>query len=217
MIEAVAAPRTDSRLACEASVLKPFLAELRRLHPRVCPRQVLGVRIGLEAGALLGVDLPRTDKRLIVFVETDGCFADGVSVATGCWLGRRTLRLVDYGKVAATVLDTRSARAFRIRPHPAARTRAWDYVPGATSRWHAQLAAYQIMPADQLLCVQDVELEIPFPTIVATRGRVTCSVCGEDILNQRGQPYLDGTRCRACAGCRRYYRDAASVATRRPV
>src|SRR3712207_7090667 len=47
------------------------------------------------------------------FVETDGCFADGVSVATGCWLGRRTLRLVDHGKVAATFMDTLTERAVR--------------------------------------------------------------------------------------------------------
>jgi formylmethanofuran dehydrogenase subunit E len=60
---------------------------------------VLGVRIGLAAGEALDLDLPRADKRLLMLVETDGCFADGVSVATGCWLGRRTLRLVDYGRV----------------------------------------------------------------------------------------------------------------------
>ena len=52
-------------------------------------------------------ELPQTDKRLYTFVETDGCFADGVMVATGCSLGHRTLRLIDYGKVAATFVDTR--------------------------------------------------------------------------------------------------------------
>jgi formylmethanofuran dehydrogenase subunit E len=62
--------------------------------------------MGLHAGQLLQLDLPRTDKRLFVLVETDGCLTDGVAVATGCWFGRRTLRLVDQGKVAATFVDT---------------------------------------------------------------------------------------------------------------
>src|SRR5918911_1243912 len=101
--------------------------QLARLHPRLCPRQVLGVRIGQYAGELLGLALPRSDKQLLAFVEMDGCFADGVSVATGCWLGRRTLRLVDHGKVAATVVDTALMRAIRIAVHPDARCRAISY------------------------------------------------------------------------------------------
>jgi formylmethanofuran dehydrogenase subunit E len=86
--------------------LNQLLDRSAELHNHLCPRQVLGVRIGMYAGELLGLELPQTDKRLYTFVETDGCFADGVSVAAGCWLGRRTMRLMDYGKVAAVFVDT---------------------------------------------------------------------------------------------------------------
>ncbi len=85
-------------------------------HDHLCPRQMLGVRMGVYAAELLALDLPQRDKRLLTFVETNDCFADGVAVATGCWLGRHTLRLVDYGKVAATIVDTHTERALRIRP-----------------------------------------------------------------------------------------------------
>jgi formylmethanofuran dehydrogenase subunit E len=44
------------------------------------------------------------------------CFADGISVATGCWLGRRTLQVADYGKIAATFVDLDTQQAFRIWP-----------------------------------------------------------------------------------------------------
>ena len=67
---------------------------------------------------LLNLPLPQKDKRLLTFVETDGCFADGVSVATGCWLGRRTMRLVDYGKVAATFVDTHTYGIDTHHPSP---------------------------------------------------------------------------------------------------
>src|SRR5919201_3522868 len=122
-----------------APELSACFEQLAQLHPRLCPRQVLGVRMGLLAGDLLGLDLPRRDKRLLVLAESDGCFADGISVATGCWLGRRTLRVVDYGRVAATVVDTASARAVRLRPHPQARNRALHCAPRAIDDWHAQL------------------------------------------------------------------------------
>jgi formylmethanofuran dehydrogenase subunit E len=52
------------------------------------------------AGELLDLDLPQTDKRLFAFAESDGCGTGGVSVATGCWDDRRTLRVMDFGKLA---------------------------------------------------------------------------------------------------------------------
>ena len=43
-------------------------------HKHLCPRQVLGARMGLFAGELLGIDLPRNDKFLIVTTKVDGIF-----------------------------------------------------------------------------------------------------------------------------------------------
>src|SRR4029079_4322305 len=85
-------------------------------HTHVDPRQVLGVRIGLAGAAALELALPRTDKRLLVIVETDGCFADGVEVTTGCTMGHRTLRLADYGKIAATFTDVKNGVSVRVAP-----------------------------------------------------------------------------------------------------
>jgi formylmethanofuran dehydrogenase subunit E len=132
--------------------LPDLLARSSALHKHLCPRQVLGVRMGMQAAALLGLGLPQTDKRLFTFVETDGCFADGVSTATGCWLGKRTMRLIDYGKAAATFVDTQTGASIRIWPHPESRSRAGHYVTDAESRWHTMLQAYQVMPAEELLC-----------------------------------------------------------------
>jgi len=98
--------------------LEELLQESAAFHRHLCPRQVLGVRMGLLAGRRLGLDVPRDDKRLLTFVETDGCAADGVSVATGCRVGGRTLRVIDFGKVAATFVDTSTGGAIRVAPAP---------------------------------------------------------------------------------------------------
>jgi formylmethanofuran dehydrogenase subunit E len=201
----------------------PALAELLEtsaaLHRHLCPRQVLGVRMGVYAGQLLGLDLPQIDKRLYTFVETDGCFADGVAAAAGCWLGRRTLRLVDYGKIAATFVDTQTQRAIRIHPHPDSRHRAAHYAPGAKSRWHTMLAAYQIMPDDDLLCWQTVQLTLSMPALISRPGvRVNCAICGEEIINEREVSIGGQMICQSCAyggywtahGCSEVHRHGTS-------
>src|SRR6266496_310143 len=115
--------------------IQTFLDHASALHNHLCPRQVLGIRMGMYAAELLNLSLPQSDKRLYTFVETDGCFADGVAVATGCWLGHRTMRLMDYGKVGATFVDTQTEHAFRIWPHPNARQGAVCYAPKTEGHW----------------------------------------------------------------------------------
>ena len=80
-------------------------------HNHLCPRQILGVRIGAAGASALGLEPHRADKRLLVILETDGCFADGVEAATGCTIGHRTLRVEDYGKIAATFVDGKKGTA----------------------------------------------------------------------------------------------------------
>lgn len=192
------------------SALQLYLDQSAALHSHLCPRQVLGVRAGMHATQLLGLALPQRDKRLFAFVETDGCFADGVSVATGCWFGRRTLRLMDYGKVAATFVDTEDNRALRISPQPTARAQACLYAPNAANAWNAQLVAYREMPVAALLRVEEVSIELDLLTLISVPGlRVPCAACGEEVMNGRELKADDRLLCRRCAGEGSYYSTAA--------
>lgn len=193
--------------------LSAILAASSARHSHLCPRQVLGARIGLAGGVALGLDLPRTDKRLLIFVESDGCFADGVEVATGCTLGHRTLRLEDYGKIAAVFVDVTSERAVRVSPRLDVRERAYAYAPGERRHYFAQLRAYQVMPDDELLTIQPVTLTTPVAQIVSKPiVRTGCDRCGEEIINER-EVLTDGqTLCRSCAGPS-YYRPLAETPT----
>ena len=181
--------------------LDELLEKTSALHNHLCPRQVLGVRMGMLASELLSMDLPQTNKRLITFVETDGCFADGIAVATGCWLGHRTIRLMDYGKIAATFVDTKSDRAFRVSVHPDSRANAKEAEPDARSRWHGQLEAYKAMPLEKLLVWQPVTMNLSMDALISRPVvRVNCARCGEEIVNER-EIIIDGEPvCRACAG-----------------
>src|SRR5450759_4261522 len=152
------APQRDARSLVAAGADLPDVLTLRAAlrvsgtsHRCLCPRQVLGVRIGMLGGALLGLHLPRADRRLLAIVETDGCAVDGVSASTGCTVGKRTLRVEDYGKVAATFVDCETGQAVRVAPTARSRALACEYAPDAESRWHSQLRAYQVIPSSLLL------------------------------------------------------------------
>jgi formylmethanofuran dehydrogenase subunit E len=162
---------------------------------------VLGARIGLSGVQSLQLDPYRRGNRLLVILETDGCFADGIEAATGCSVGHRTLRVEDYGKIAATFVDVILGKAVRITPALDIRERAAAYAPVEKRHYFAQLTAYQVMPDEELLSIQEVSLSLPVEALVSRPGmRVNCASCGEEIINGR-EVKLKGTiLCQACAG-----------------
>ncbi len=183
------------------SELQALLERTSARHTHLCPRQVLGVRIGVAGAAALGLEVPRQDKRLLVILETDGCFADGVEVTTGCTIGHRTLRVEDYGKIAATFVDVKTGRAVRVAPRVDVRQRAMEYAPPQERRrYFIMLHAYQVMPEDELLTITEVRLTPPVEAILSRPlVRVNCAVCGEEIINER-EVYVDGQPlCKPCA------------------
>lgn len=169
-------------------------------HSHLCPRQVLGVRIGLAGVAALASSGSRNPQRLLVILETDGCFVDGVGAATGCGVGKRSLRIEDYGKVAATFVDMQTEQAVRVAPRPGVRQRAQLYAPGEVRHYFAQLHGYQVMPEHELLILQPVQLARSVAEIMSRAGvRVDCASCGEEIINERQVVVQGRTLCRACA------------------
>ena len=169
-------------------------------HDHLCPRQILGVRIGLAGMKALGFDEPPTKKRLLVITETDGCFVDGLIAATDCTVGHRTLRVEDYGKVAATFVDVKTGRTVRVAPALDVRERAYAYAPDEPRHYFAQMQAYQVMPDEEMFAIQEVVLNASVQEIVSRPGvRVNCDVCGEEIMNEREVKQEGLTLCRACA------------------
>jgi formylmethanofuran dehydrogenase subunit E len=179
-------------------------------HDHLCPRQVLGVRMGLAGMKAIGLDIPIQKKSALVIIETDGCFADGVEVATGATVGHRTLRIVDLGKIAATFANVKSGLTVRLAPRPDVRQHALEYAPDVKKKYYAQLKGYQVMPEAELFTYKEVLLDPPLQAIISRPGlRAKCTRCGEEIINER-QVFVEGKiLCRTCAGGS-YYLNKAS-------
>ena len=181
--------------------LELILQESAERHKHLCPRQVLGARMSLFAAEMLELELPGADKRLLVIAETDGCTVDGIIAATGCHVGGRTLRILDFGKVAATFIDTYTEKTIRISPGRQSRSHALDYASQARNDWEAMLLGYQVIPCADLFCVQHVHLKISLAEIISKPSKKTqCQICNEEIINGREVIHEGLTLCRSCAG-----------------
>jgi formylmethanofuran dehydrogenase subunit E len=183
--------------------LDELLEECERLHGHICPGQLLGVRMALLGCRLTGVVEPRgaDRKKLLVWVEIDRCMADAVCAVTGARLGKRSLKFLDYGKVAATFLNVEEGRAVRILALDEARTLAERLFPKVEGKKERQMSAYREMTETQLFKVENVCVKLSETDLPGRpRSRVRCSICLEGIND--GREVLDGLgqiACRACA------------------
>jgi formylmethanofuran dehydrogenase subunit E len=172
-------------------------------HGHLCPGQVVGVRLGILGLRLLGFDAPPTLpqlKQLIVFVEMDRCTGDAVAHVTSVRLGRRSLKFMDYGIMAATFVDLATSRAFRIISTEESRDLAMLYAPPGLTKREAQLHAYRVMPDIVMFRVQAVQVNLtPFDLPGPTRRKATCAECGQVVRDQREVEQHGQTLCRPCA------------------
>jgi len=169
-----------------------------RFHGHLCPGQVLGIRMALAGCREVGIERPRSaGKRLVVFVEIDRCATDAIQAVTGVSLGKRTLKHVDYGKMAATFVDVVGGSAVRVVARDDARQAASEWAPHEPEPRRAQVAAYRRMPEPLLLRIERVTVNPGW--LDRRRVRVRCDRCGEGINYDREVTFTGRTLCRACA------------------
>jgi formylmethanofuran dehydrogenase subunit E len=191
-----------------------LLTSSAEAHGHLCPGQVVGVRMAILGCRLIGLDDPQSSaqiKKLIVYVEMDRCTADAVAHIAGVKLGRRSLKFMDYGIMAASFVNLESGRAFRVISTEESRALAMVYAPEIPEKYQQQLEAYKRMPDSVLFRVEEVminicDADLPGPTLYKT----TCVGCGQVVRDRRevmvdGRPY-----CVPCAGGA-YFRNARPV------
>jgi len=159
-------------------------------HGHLCSGQILGVRMARRGLELLGVDDPKSFRNLVVYVECDRCLADAIGTVTGCKLGKRNLKWMDYGKSAATFLNTETGQAIRLHT-------LQHYRPPEGADL---VEFYDAISDDEMFAVDTVKVhfgpqDLPGKPIDHAR----CEACGEEVNDGR-QVVQDGkTLCKACA------------------
>ncbi|HKQ99916.1 MAG TPA: FmdE family protein [Pyrinomonadaceae bacterium] len=186
-----------------SQTLDELLEECGRLHGHLCAGQLLGVRMALLGCGLIGVNDPRAAdrKKLIVWVEIDRCMADAVGAVTGVRLGKRSLKFFDYGKVAATFLNTETGEAVRVLALEESRALADARYPEIESKKERQFRAYREAADEELFKVERVAVEYgELDAPGRPRARIKCQGCGEGVNDGREVEGADGRLlCRPCA------------------
>jgi len=186
----------------DLSDFEELLEESARIHGHLCPGQVLGVKMSMLGLKESGIEDPKGKDRkgIIVFVEMDRCATDAVQSVTGCSLGHRTMKFMDYGKMAATFVNLKTGKAMRVIAKEESRQKAKEYFPEIENKYAAQLEAYKIMPYEELFDLMEVKVQInPEDMPGRPLKRVQCARCSEYVQDMR-EVYLNGNvLCRSCA------------------
>ena len=171
--------------------LEEDLEAAQTFHGHLCHGMVMGVRMARYACRQLGIDDPRSYRDLVVYVEMDRCASDAVSVATGVTLGKRRLKWIDHGKMAATFVDLATGRAIRLAPRPEVPHAGRDVDP---------IEFWKDWSDERLFSVTPVTMTIPEEDRPGRPLRsVTCACCGEQVQDGRDIVVDGRTLCRGCA------------------
>jgi formylmethanofuran dehydrogenase subunit E len=198
-----------------AAGLEELLQDAEIAHGHLCAGQILGVRMAMLALAKLGIDDPRKRtlangdlnpdrKRLVTFVEIDRCATDAIGVVTACRVGKRALKLRDWGKMAATFVDLNQPigddayKGLRVVALESSKARAKELYPELEKNTQ-QMKAYREMPDEELFAEQWVRVPLPPSEFPGFRGqRVVCSRCGEGVNFDR---FIEREGEKLCLGC----------------
>ena len=195
-----------------------LLDESVKIHGHLCPGQVLGVKMSMLGLREIGIDDPKGKdrKNIIVFVEMDRCATDAVQSVTGCSLGHRTMKFMDYGKMAATFVNLKTNKAMRVIAREDSREKARDLFPDIQDKYKAQLEAYKVLSDDELFDVMEVSVKVaPEDMPGRPMRRVQCDSCGEYVQDMR-EAYRDGkAMCKPCANGGYYVQESSEIKVKR--
>ncbi len=178
-----------------------LLQESVRVHGHLCAGQVLGVRLAILGLKLLGITDPKGGQRkdFLVYVEIDRCATDAIQSVTGATLGKRSLKFLDFGKMAASFVRASDGMGYRILAREKTRDLADKYCPEIKDKYQRQLEAYKRMTDEELFSVQKVRVNMPQCDLPGRPiRRVPCSRCGEYVQDCRDVQIDGKILCKNC-------------------
>ena len=155
-------------------------------------------------------------KRPVVFVEIDRCATDAIGVVTGARVGKRALKLRDWGKMAATFVDLNARletgngsgedyKGLRVVALESSKSRARELFP-ELGKNEGQMKAYRELPDEDLFGEEWVRVPLPPSEFPGYKGeRAVCARCGEGVNFDRFVEREGERLCLPCAGVAAMY------------
>jgi len=182
-----------------------------KFHGHACPGLAIGFRVANLA--LIELGLRARDEELVAIVENNSCAVDAIQLICGCTFGKGNLIFKDFGKQVYTFIRRPHSEAVRIAvkwepPSEDPETEAmWtryiegDRSPGVTAVVQDRKAhkMNSILAADDdgLFNIKRIELEMPDPARIYKS--LTCTRCGEKVMETRTRNFDGKLVCIPCA------------------
>lgn len=175
-----------------------LLEKAKNFHGDACPGIVMGTRMTMAGMREIGLDPLKKHHNLIVYVEIDRCATDAIQAITGCSLGHRSLKNMNYGKFAATFINMDTGKAVRVAGLPKK-----DSQSGMDMKDVAKMLC--TVPEEEIFTIQNVKVDIPKEDIPGMPlFKANCSKCGEQIMDHKEVESGGVVLCKNCA-CGSYY------------
>jgi formylmethanofuran dehydrogenase subunit E len=153
------------------------------------------------------------DEELVAIVENNSCAVDAIQVITGCTYGKGNLIIRDYGKQAYTFILRKNGKAVRITPKKddkekqddltELRKKVFSGKAGEEEKALFQAKTKNIVkemlsrPLDEICRVEEITCEIPAKARIFSS--VTCSYCGETVMEPRARVIGGRLACIPCS------------------
>ena len=182
------------------------LEAAKNYHGEACAGIKIGSRLAILGLEAIGITDPKDADRkdFLVYVESDRCASDAIIAITGVHLGKRTLKVFNYSKIAATFVNLKTGKAVRV----SSKNRDGDEV---TTREmiekNPRSDDFLMAPDEELFEVKEVVMNIPEGELPGKPARiVTCVSCGERVMDMRDVNVDGKYYCIPCSSKeQRYY------------
>lgn len=175
-----------------------LLSEAGAFHGDICAGIQIGTRMTMCGLRNLGIKDPKgaDRKNIMVFVEIDRCATDAIMALTGCRPGKRTMKVRDYGKMAATFINLESGKAVRVATAIDRKGPDGHDLPDFTQ-----------VRDEAIFNIKFVEVALkPEDMPGKPLRRRECARCGESIMDGREVEAAGETLCKPCFEQGTYYR-----------
>lgn len=160
-------------------------------HGHRCPGLAIGFRMTLAAMAALGVSRAG-DEELVAISENSACGIDALQLLSGCTCGKGNLVLRDFGKPVYTLYSRTTGKGVRVLFRDAA-------IPAELRGDRDGRLRYILAAAvEEILVLTPASGEPPEKARIFTT--LTCSGCGEPVMETRLQDVGGRQLCSPCAG-----------------
>ncbi len=210
--------------------LKTLLKKSAELHGHICSYSAYGVKAGCYAMRSLALTSEGMEE-VIAIVETNNCFSDGIQLTTGCTFGNNGLIFKDIGKTAVTVINRKNSRAIRLslrkdyldlneKKYPevselfreimATRKKVSTNIIQKFLSLSEQMAMKEMdVPEEDIFDIKRFTMKAP--EYAPIYKSVTCSICGENIMENRARIKNNEPVCIGCAGDSYFYLDGFGI------